>query len=254
MTTSAAVTCLLEKPIAIVRRGSAALLSLFYPPHCAACGASTPAGTHLCLGCAGEVSRIEPPFCQVCSQPFAGAITGPFTCANCCDRRFHFDCAVARFRSRGVVRDFIHRFKYDREFFLRHPLAEWAAEGLRDERIAAQPFDFLVPVPLHSARQREREFNQAEAIAELLAKRTGVEVYRALKRVRYTTTQTRLDRHERMENLRDAFRVRHPDRVHQRHLLLVDDVFTTGSTADECARVLRAAGAASVRALAVARG
>jgi ComF family protein len=254
MTKTAAVNYLLGGPIATLRRGCAALLSLFYPPHCAACGAGTPAGTHLCIACSEDVSRIEPPFCQVCSQPFAGAITGDFTCANCCDRRFHFDCAVAPFRSRGVVRDFIHRFKYDRQFFLRHPLSDWAAEGLRDERIAAQPFDFLVPVPLHPARQREREFNQAEAIAELLAKRTGVEVYRALKRIRYTTTQTRLDRHERMENLRGAFRVRHPERVHQRHLLLVDDVFTTGSTADECARVLRAAGAASVRALVVARG
>lgn len=254
MTRAASLIHLVEKPIAAVRRGSAALLSLFYPPHCAACGASTEAGTHLCLACSEQVMRIEPPFCQVCSQPFAGAITGQFTCANCGDRGFHFDCAVAPFMSRGVVREFIHRFKYDREFFLRHPLAAWAAEGLRDERIAAQPFDFLVPVPLHSARKREREFNQAEAIAELLAKQTGVAVYRALKRVRYTTTQTRLDRHERMENLRGAFRVRHPARVHKRHLLLVDDVFTTGSTADECARVLCEAGAASVRALVVARG
>lgn len=254
MTKTAALTFLLEKPVVAVRRGAAALLSLFYPPHCAACGANTTAGTHLCVACGDEVKRIAAPFCRVCSQPFAGAITGQFTCSNCSDRRFHFDCAVACFMSRGVVREFIHRFKYDREFYLRHPLAAWAAEGLLDERIAAQPFDFLVPVPLHSARQREREFNQAEAIAELLAKRTGVVVYRALKRVRYTTTQTRLDRHERMENLRGAFRVRHPDRVQQRHLLLVDDVFTTGSTADECARVLRAAGAASVRALVVARG
>jgi len=70
----------------------------------------------------------------------------------------------------------------------------------------------------------------------------------------FQTTQTRLDRHERMENLRGAFRVRHPARVLSRHLLLVDDVFTTGSTADECARVLRKAGAASVRAITVARG
>jgi ComF family protein len=254
MTKRVAIRGLFGRPVAAVRRGSAALLSLFYPPHCAACGASTAAGVHLCPDCGKKVSPITPPFCRICSQPFAGAITGAFTCANCRDRHFHFDCAVAPFKSCGVVREFIHRFKYDREFYLRHQLADWAAEGLRDERIAAQPFDGLVPVPLHSARQREREFNQAEAIAELLAKRTGVEVCRALKRVRYTTTQTRFDRQERMENLRGAFRVRHPDRVHLRHLLLVDDVFTTGSTADECARALQAAGAASVRALVVARG
>ena len=236
------------------RRTSEALISLFYPPHCAACGSETGAGVHLCAACADKAVRIEPPFCRVCSQPFDGAITSEFTCANCDDRKFHFDCAVTRLLSRGVVREFVHRFKYGREFHLRHPLADWAAEALDDERIKARPFDFLVPVPLHSARRREREFNQAEAIADLLARRTRAPVYHALKRIRYTTTQTRLDRHERMENLRGAFRVRHPARVQNRHLLLVDDVFTTGSTVDECARVLRQAGAASVRALTVARG
>src|SRR3954447_14947763 len=188
-----------------LRRARDAALSLFYPPHCAACGSDTPAGVHLCADCAAKVTRIEPPFCRVCSQPFDGAITGEFTCANCAGRTFHFDCAVARLMSRGVVRDFVHRFKYNRQYYLRHPLADWAAEALADERIATQPFDFFVPVPLHSARRREREFNQAGAIADLLAKRTGTPVYHALQRIRYTTTQTRLDRQERMENLRDAF-------------------------------------------------
>jgi len=248
------VLWLLDKPRTAVRRAGSALLSLFYPPHCAACGASTDAGVYLCVACTETRTRIEAPFCRVCSQPFEGAITSEFTCSNCADRDFHFECAVTRFMSRGVVRDFIHRFKYDREFYLRHPLADWAAEALLDERLVGQRFDFLVPVPLHSARQREREFNQAEAIAELLARRSGAPVYGALKRVRYTTTQTLLDRRERMENLRGAFRVRHPARVLSRHILLVDDIFTTGSTVDECARVLRKAGAASVRAITVARG
>lgn len=244
----------IAKPTSAIRGTGSALLSLFYPPHCAACGTNTNAGIHLCAACAEAVTRIEPPFCRVCSQPFDGAITSEFTCSNCADRSFHFDCAVTRFMSRGVVRELIHRFKYDREFYLRHPLANWAAEALLDPRLAAQPFDFLVPVPLHSARQREREFNQADAIARLLAKRAGVPLYDALKRIRFTTTQTRLDRSERLENLRGAFRVRHPARVFRRHILLVDDIFTTGSTVDECARVLRKAGAASVRAITVARG
>jgi ComF family protein len=107
---------------------------------------------------------------------------------------------------------------------------------------------------LHRARRREREFNQAEVIANLLSRHAAVPVRNAIERIRYTTTQTQLDRHERMENLRGAFRVRHPRDVKDRHLILVDDVFTTGSTVEECARVLRAAGAASVRALTVARG
>ena len=237
-----------------LRRAGEALVSLLYPPHCANCGADTEGGVHLCAACAGQAKKIVAPFCQRCSEPFDGAITGEFTCANCADRTLHFDCAVSRYLSRGVVREFVHRFKYDRHFYLRHPLADWLAAALDDERIRAQPIGALVPVPLHSARFREREFNQADVLAELLAQRTGTPLLRALTRIRYTTTQTRLDRHERMENLRNAFRVRQTSAVQNRHLVLVDDVFTTGSTVDECARVLRAAGAASVRVVTVARG
>ena len=237
-----------------LRRAGEALVSLLYPPHCANCGADTEGGVHLCAACAGQAKKIVAPFCQRCSEPFDGAITGEFTCANCADRTLHFDCAVSRYLSRGVVREFIHRFKYDRHFYLRHPLADWLAAALDDERIRAQPIGALVPVPLHSARFREREFNQADVLAELLTQRTGTPLLRALTRIRYTTTQTRLDRHERMENLRNAFRVRQTSAVQNRHLVLVDDVFTTGSTVDECARVLRAAGAASVRVVTVARG
>lgn len=240
--------------MSMLRRAGEALLSLFYPPHCAECGGDTPGGEHLCATCAETARRIEAPFCRQCSQPFEGDITGSFTCSNCADRKFHFDCAVAPYRAHDVVREFIHRFKYERQYHLRHQLAAWAAAGLDDDRIRAQAFDAFVPVPLHPARRREREFNQAEVIARLLSRRTGVPMRDAIQRTRFTTTQTRLDRHERMENLRGAFRVRHPAVVQDRHLILVDDVFTTGSTVEECARVLREAGAASVRALTVARG
>jgi ComF family protein len=242
-----------HRGIEFARRCGAAALSLCYPPHCAMCEADTAPSVHLCATCAERVRKLEPPFCQRCSQPFDGAITGEFTCSNCADRRFHFTCAATAYLARGVVREFIHRFKYDRHFHLRHTLADWMAAGLEDERLRAAPYDAFVPVPLHSARQREREFNQAEVLARLLAQRTGTPFLHCLRRTRYTTTQTRLDRDTRMENLRGAFRVRHPAHVIGRHLILIDDVFTTGSTVEECSRVLCAAGAASVRVLTVAR-
>jgi ComF family protein len=228
-------------------------MSLIYPPHCVVCGIQTPTGILLCGRCDDGVRAIESPYCQQCSLPFDGEVTFEARCANCEDREFHFTASVSRYRARGVVRDLIHRFKYGREFYLRHQIAAWAAAGLEDERLKSQHFDALVPVPLHPARFREREFNQAEAIAELLAERCGKPVVSAMERTRYTESQTRHDRAERMENLRGAFRVRHPRTVLNRHLVLVDDVFTTGSTVEECARVLIQAGAASVRALVVAR-
>ena len=234
--------------------GARAFLSLIYPACCEGCGAGVEPPKYLCEGCAAGAVRIEAPFCQVCSEPFQGAIDGAFTCANCPERQFLFTCAVARYRSEGMVRDFIHRFKYFREFRLRHPLAAWVAEGLEDERIRAGPIDALVPVPLFIARQRHREFNQAAELARLVGKGAGIPVCDCLLRTRNTTSQVMCDRKRRMENLRNAFAMRQSMDVRGRHLVLVDDVFTTGSTLDECARALLKGGAATVRAMTVARG
>lgn len=228
--------------------------TLCFPPHCAGCRADTARGVHVCDQCAKTAERIEAPYCQRCSSPFDGAITDTFTCANCTGREVHFECAVAPYKSRGIVRDCIHAFKYNGALHLRAPLAAWLAESLGDTRIASHPADAFIPVPLHHVRFREREFNQAEELARLLSKQTGTPMWNALRRTRYTTTQTKLDRSERMENLRGAFRVRHTRRVKGRHLILVDDVFTTGSTVEECSRVLMHAGAATVRVITVARG
>jgi ComF family protein len=209
---------------------------------------------YICAACKEGAKRIEAPRCERCSQPFDGEISGSFVCGNCSERDYHFECAVSCFRAKGVVREFIHRFKYNGHIELRHPLADWASAAFDDERMQSRPYDALVPVPLHWWRRARRGFNQAEEIGSLLAARAGVPLLRAIKRTRHTTSQTIFDRQERMENLRGAFSVRHPAAVQSRHLILVDDVFTTGSTVDECARVLREAGAASVRALTVARG
>jgi competence protein ComFC len=238
----------------LLRRTTEPLLSLIYPPHCAICNADTEAGRHLCDACKSSARKITAPFCEICSQQFDGAIDTKFSCANCHGRAFHFSCAVAGYRATGVVREVIHRFKYSSEFHLRHQLAEWLADTLDDERIRAVPVDALVPVPLHTRRFREREFNQADALARLLAARTGLKISDCLRRTRYTTTQTRFSRDERIENLRDAFALRKNTGVRDMHLVLVDDVLTTGTTLDECARVLRKAGATSVRAITVARG
>jgi competence protein ComFC len=230
-----------------------AFLSLFYPPACVICSESIERSQYLCESCSGRAPRIVAPFCSKCSEPFPGAITQTFSCANCEHRVLHFDCAVAAYRSRGVVRHLVHRFKYSGERFLRFPIAEWLVETMRDPRLEGRRFDLIVPVPLHPARERERGFNQATLLAELLARSTRLPLRPLLDRVRYTSTQTRHDRAERMENLRDAFRLRKNRDVRDLRVLLIDDVLTTGSTLSECARVLKAAGAISVHAITAAR-
>lgn len=238
----------------ILRQTGDAFLTLLYPPHCALCGVNLERGQYLCTACNEGTRRIKPPFCKTCSQPFDGAIEQEFTCSNCAKRHFHFECAVTCHLSRGIIRELLLRFKYQGEFYLRHPLGTWLAEGLADSRIAGEKFDYFVPVPLHPTRERERHFNQAHALAKILEKQTGTPLLDCLKRIRKTPTQTRFDRAERMENLLNAFKMRNITSVQGKHLVLVDDVFTTGSTVDECARVLKNSGARSVRVLTVARG
>jgi len=241
-------------PTLALRNPFRGLVSLFYPPFCAVCAGAVGPEETLCGSCTEKAPRIRPPFCAKCSQPFAGAITGSFTCANCADRELHFEAAVSAYRSRGVVREVIHSFKYGRQIHLRHLLGRWLAETLVDPRLAGRRFDLIVPVPLHPARQRERGFNQAELLATGLRRSSGLPVRNVLQRTRYTTTQTQFDRSERMENLRGAFRLRRGSNVQDLRMLLVDDVLTTGSTLSECASVLHRAGAISVHAATAARG
>ncbi len=230
-----------------------AIVSLFYPPLCVVCSANIEHEKYLCPQCIEKAPRIKPPFCEKCSEQFDGAITGSFSCANCAHRHLHFDAAVSRYRSRGIVRTLVHQFKYGRQFHLRHPLADWLGETLHDPRLRDRRFDIVVPVPLHPARERERGFNQARVLADLLGAKISVPVRPSLERIRFTTTQTAFDRTERMENLRDAFRLRPQAPVQDLRVLLIDDVLTTGSTLSECARVLKKAGAISVHAATAAR-
>ena len=230
-----------------------ALSSLFYPPTCVVCSGDAERREYLCANCRSRAPRIRSPFCVKCSEPFSGAITQTFSCANCEHRTLHFDSAVAAYRSRGIVRKLVHDFKYGRQRHLRYPLAEWLGETLSDPRLRGRRFDVIVPVPLHPARERERGFNQAALLAELLATKAALPLRSVLERIRYTTTQTAYDRAERMENLHNAFRLRKNRDVRELRVLLIDDVLTTGSTLSECARVLKAAGAISVHAATAAR-
>jgi ComF family protein len=230
-----------------------AIASLLYPPACTICSASVAASEYLCAECDAKITRIVPPFCAKCSEPFAGAISGAFTCANCAHRTLHFDAAVAAYRSRGIVRRVILDFKYGRQVHLRHPVARWLLAAFDDDRLRGRRFNIIIPVPLHPARERQRGFNQAGLLAESLSAHMSIEAKPVLERIRYTTTQTAFDRAERMENLHGAFRLRKKADVRDLHVLLIDDVLTTGSTLSECARVLKKAGALSVHAATAAR-
>src|SRR6266513_1122467 len=95
--------------------GLSAVASLLYPPVCAVCSDQVATGEYLCDSCDDKVLRIARPFCEKCSEPFAGAITGSFDCANCAHRKLYFDAAISAYRSRGIVRRVVLDFKYGRQ-------------------------------------------------------------------------------------------------------------------------------------------
>jgi competence protein ComFC len=230
-----------------------AVTALIYPPVCTVCSTPVEPDEYVCDACDDKVIRIVPPFCAICSEPFTGAMSEHFTCANCANRKIHFEAAVAAYRSRGIVRRIVLDFKYGGQIYLRHLIGRWLCDAMKDERLRTREFDLIVPVPLHAARQRERRFNQAELLAQILSAHISIKSKSILQRVRYTTTQTAFDRAERMKNLRNAFRLRKKADVRGLRVLLVDDVLTTGSTLSECARILTKAGARSVHAATAAR-
>jgi ComF family protein len=166
----------------------------------------------------------------------------------------HFSSARSAVAAKTIVLEIIRRFKYRRELwfepFLADLLLREAAPGLR-----GQKWDFIVPVPLFSVREREREFNQAERLARHLSAATDIPLNKKLlRRVSPTATQTLLTREQRAANMRGAFAVRGGMKLNGEKIVLIDDVFTTGATTSECAKALRKAGAGDVCVWTVARG
>lgn len=234
-----------------------------YPPVCELCGDGLSHGRALCKPCETKLPRIASPFCDTCGESFAGQIDGPFDCPNCKNISFHFEFALAAMDRCEETLQLVHRLKYGREIHLAAELGNLAAGVFSDRRyqVALQEKWLLVPVPLHRSRLRKRQFNQAEEIARAVALKCGLQTANVLKRVRRTETQTRLTRKQRMDNLKKAFAVRTSWRgekpvalARAKGVVLVDDVFTTGSTVDACARVLRKAGVKRVAVISVLRG
>ena len=234
------------------------VLDWLYPSVCAVCDGVQRGGRSLCVACDADLPRLVPPFCSRCGEHFEGSIDGEFTCPNCSTLRFSFEFARPAMMLDDRTRAMIHRLKYGRGIHLAAELGRLAAEGLEDPRFrkAVEEKWPLVPVPLHSRRQAWRHFNQAEEIARAVGKISGLPVVRALKRVRMTEAQTHLTRAQRLKNLRGAFQARNAakNRARKEGAILVDDVFTTGSTVDACAKALRKAGFRSVLVLTVMRG
>lgn len=221
-------------------------------PTCAACDLplQSPLNGAICPTCWQRVARVVPPLCRSCGDQVPQHAPGGL-CGRCLDD----PPAFSKARSAGVydhsLRDMIHALKYRH----RRMIAPWLSARLADECAdVLHRADAVVPVPLHSWRLWQRGFNQADDLARGL----GLPVWRALRKRRGGPPQASLAAAERHANARGAYALARREWFRQPRLtgavlVLVDDVMTTGATLDACARVLRAAGAAEVRAVTVAR-
>ena len=229
----------------------AQVFDVMLPRVCMLCGDPLPGPGALCRDCYGRFETIPGPVCTCCGAVFPSPQGSDHLCGECIARPAHYDCARSAGVYAGELRRAIQQFKFRRGSMLAGPLAEFAANltGLgRDGR-----YDALVPVPLHTQRLRSRGYNQSLLLAQGLGRLWSVPVERDfLLRISWRVPQASLSRQQRRRAVAGAFACR--DRRHAgARLLLVDDVFTSGATVNECARTLKRCGAAAVDVLTVAR-
>jgi len=231
------------------------LVDLCLPRSCAGCQRiDTQPQRSWCLECWENIPWVVSPLCPGCGRPFTDSPDSPdHLCGECIEPAFHFDTARSAVLHEGIIRTRIHQFKFGAQMEWAPPLVElleiaYAGWGLPDP-------DLIVPVPLHLKRLKERGFNQSGLLAGEFARKLRVPVsFDAIIRKNRTRPQTRLNRRERLKNVKGAFETAGVQKVRGRRILLVDDVFTTGTTLSECARVLkRKGGASEVHAVTVTR-
>jgi ComF family protein len=230
------------------------LLDFCYPGSCAACNSACDGSTSLCGDCTLKLVRLEmAPACDRCARPIPEHLA---PCPHCTGGGLRpYDRVVRLGLFDDPLKDIIHQMKYHR----RWPLAEVLAdrllrhESVKDVLSEPPPRDArLVPVPLYHWRQVSRGYNQSDAIARRMGSRCRIKIAHPLTRLRHTETQTHLSRTRRVENLKDAFALTNGHCVKGKHVVVIDDVMTTGATLQAVGRVIEAAEPASLCAIVVA--
>lgn len=221
-------------------------LDVVFPRCCVHCGGLVEEGEyrHLCRPCAGLLHVVAAPFCTTCGHPFFGKLDENPLCEHCETLHPIFGEGRTAVLLQGAGRSLVHALKYHGGLFVLEDVvtAMRRAPGYADWARGA----ILVPVPLHARKLRERRYNQSRLLAECIVQAADgqAEVREMLHRIVDTQTQTHFDRQTRRENLKNAFALAPGATLNPRHrYLLVDDVFTTGSTLNSCAAVLRRGGA-----------
>ncbi len=229
------------------------IAALAFPTICQICEKrqAEPSNGYVCAQCLRDVHQIKPPWCNQCGIPLDNECLSASTCFNCHDLELKFERARALFAARGLALEIVHRFKYEPADFYEPLIQGWLRTAIP---FPMQSHDWIVPIPLHPMKKRERGFNQAERIAEPVSIILGKPlITNAIERVKNTETQTCLPTKMRFKNVEDAFAANNNHMLNG-SALLIDDVMTTGATASACAQALKMIGAKKVDVLTLTRG
>jgi ComF family protein len=236
------------------KHASLSILDFFLPRLCVFCGevVQQEAPASICPACEAKLERVASPLCSCCGRLFPVREGADHLCGPCQTEPPPFARARAAilYEEEGPSGQAIKRFKYNRRLDMLPVMHAWLQQPLCLTLV--QEADLLAPVPLHPSRLKQRGFNQAQLLAQAFPEAPLER--ELLARQRHTPPQTSLrTSKERRDNVKGAFTVPRPELVEGKSVLLIDDVFTTGATVKECAKVLRRAGAREVNILTVAR-
>jgi ComF family protein len=231
------------------------LSEVIFPPQCLGCSEILHpyTGQLFCPACNDQIKFISGSLCFICGTTFPDSPAQSHLCGDCLENKTYFSQARAVFSYENFILNAIHQFKYNRNISTGEILASFMAD-FRFPDIDFADYSLIMPVPLHIKRLRERGFNQSLILARLMGKKRRIPVnFSLLKRHKFTITQAGSNRNERKQNIKGAFEVSDSKIIAGKNIILVDDVYTTGATVNECAKILIRAGAQKVAVLTLAR-
>lgn len=242
------------KTLRIIEEYTNAFLDLIYPSKtiCYMCGGGLKkdTGYSLCYNCYSNLPFISEHHCAKCGIPLRMIEEGP-TCRQCANSNYYFDRAMSIVKYEKDVKTLIYKLKYSNHTYLATTIGYIMADRLKQERLK---IDIIVPVPLYKNKEKERGFNQSTLISKYIAKKAGVPLnVDSCARIRNTKVMYNLTKRERLKNVEGAFKVIKQGTIVDKDILLVDDIFTTGSTVNSCSKELINSGAKSVTVLTFAR-
>ena len=226
------------------------MLDTLFPKEksCFLCGGKT--NRAACELCIAHIRFLEEGRCLKCGKGIEDSYRENY-CPDCCGKSHFFDRGYSCFEYSGVGKKLIYSYKYEGNLSIGDLLSDFMLEAIKKEALA---FDVIVPVPIHENKLMQRGFNQAAHIAQKISEKTGKPMLEVLDRKKETISQYNLSKFDRIQNIVDAFLYNFMYNVDNKRILLIDDIFTTGSTANECSKVLKQHGAQAVNVLTAASG